>query len=104
MAYKIKERTKQIAKAQGLRLSPSNNLKFKLDVYDNEGDFITSVGASGYQDYPSYLEMEARGEIPKGYANKRKDMYWNRHGKEIQNLGDEWKGSRSYYAFMLLWS
>jgi len=104
MRYEIKKRTKQIAENQGLNITPSNNLKFKLDVYDNEGDFITSVGASGYKDYPTYLEMEARGEVPKGYANKRKDMYWKRHGKEIQALDDKWEGSRSYYAFMLLWS
>lgn len=104
MVYEIKDRTKQIAKNLGVQIFASDNPKYKLEVYDYHGNFITYVGASGYGDYPTYLESEARGDVPKGYANKRQRAYWKRHGKEIENLGEEWEGSRSYYAFMLLWS
>jgi len=104
MVYEIKERTKQMAEALGVQVFPSDNPKYKLEVYDYHGNFITYVGASCYGDFATYLEMESSGEVPQGYAEKRRQLYWKRHGKEIEKLGDEWGGSRSYYSFMLLWS
>jgi hypothetical protein len=104
MVYEIKDRTKKIAKKLGVQVFSSDNPKYKLEVYDYHGNFITYVGASNYKDYPSYLEMESNGEVPKGYAEKRRRAYYTRHGNEIEKLGDEFEGSRSYYAFMLLWS
>ena len=104
MVYEIKDRTKHMAKMVGVQVYPSDNKKYKLEVYDYHGNFITYVGASGYKDYPTYLEMEANGEVPKGYADKRRDLYWTRHKNEIDKMGDEWDGSKSYYAFTLLWS
>ena len=104
MVYEIKDRTKQIAKNLGVQVFASDNPKYKLEVYDYHGNFITYVGANGFGDYPTYLEMEARGEVPKGYAIKRQRAYYSRHGNEIEKLGDEWEGSRSYYAMALLWN
>jgi hypothetical protein len=105
MVYEIKNRTKQIAENLGVQVFPSDNPKYKLEVYDYHGNFITYVGdGKSKGDYPTYLEMEAKGEIPKGYADKRQIAYYNRHGKEIDKLGNEWMGSRSYYAMTLLWS
>lgn len=104
MVYDIKNRTKQIAEKLGVKVFPSDNSKYKLEVYDYHGNFITYVGAANYKDFPTYLELEAKGEVPKGYANKRQQAYYARHGKEIDKLGDEWMGSRSYYAMTLLWS
>lgn len=105
MVYEIKNRTKQIAEKLGVQVFPSDNKKYKLEVYDYYGNFITYVGdGKSKGDYPTYLEMEACNEVPKGYANKRQIAYYKRHGKEIEKLGDEWEGSRSYYAFKLLWA
>jgi len=104
MVYEIKERTKQIANNLGVQIFPSDNPKYKIELYDYHGNFITYVGAANYKDYPTYLEMEAKGEVPQGYADKRRKAYWKRHGSEIDKLAEEWEGSRSYYAFMLLWS
>jgi len=105
MVYEIKDRTQKIAEKLGVKVFPSDNPKYKLEVYDYYGNFITYVGdGKSKGDYPTYLEMEAKGEVPKGYANKRQQAYYARHGKEIDKLGDEWMGSRSYYSFMLLWS
>jgi len=104
MVYEIKERTKKIAKKLGVQVFSSDNPKYKLEVYDYHGNFITYCGAANYKDYPTYLEMEAKGDVAPGYADKRRDAYWTRHGSEIEKLGDEWPGSRSYYSFMLLWS
>jgi len=104
MVYEIKDRTKQIAEKLGVKIFPSDNPKHKLEIYDYHGNFITYSGAANYKDFPTYLEMEKKGEVPKGYAVKRQKAYWKRHGKEIEKLGDEWEGSRSYYSFILLWS
>jgi len=104
MVYEIKDRTKKIAEKLGVKIFPSDNPKYKLEIYDYHGNFITYSGAANYKDFPTYLELEAKGEVPKGYAVRRQKAYWNRHGKEIEKLGDEWEGSRSYYSFMLLWS
>jgi len=104
MVYELTNRTKQIAEKLGVKVLLSDNPKYKLEVYDYHGNFITYSGAANYKDFPTYLELEAKGEVPKGYAEKRRKAYWNRHGSEIEKLGDEWPGSRSYYSFMLLWS
>jgi hypothetical protein len=104
MVYEIKDRTKKMAETLGVQIFPSDNPKYKLEVYDWNGIFITYVGAANYKDYPTYLEMEAKGEVPQGYADKRRKAYYSRHGKEIEKLGDEWEGSRSYYAMTLLWN
>lgn len=104
MTYKISSRTKKIAKTLGVQVFPSDNKKYKMEVYDYHGNFITYVGASCYRDFPAYLEMESRGEVPKGYAEKRRQLYWKRHSKEIEKLGEDWEGSRSYYSMALLWS
>lgn len=104
MVYEIKDRTKQMAEALGVQVFPSDNKKYKLEVYDYHGNFITYVGASNYKDYPTYKEMESKGEVPQGYADKRQQSYWKRHANEIEKLGDEWEGSRSYYSFALLWN
>ena len=104
MAYEIKDRTKKMAETLGVQVFPSDNKKYKIELYDYHGNFITYVGASNYKDYPTYLEMEKQGEVPQGYADKRREAYWKRHANEIEKLGDEWEGSRSYYAFALLWS
>ena len=101
--YQIQPRTIQIASKLGVKVVASEDSKYKIDVLDWYGNYITSIGARTYKDYPSYLKMEKDGEIPKGYADKRRELYWKRHGKEIDKLGDDWEGSRSYYSFLLLW-
>lgn len=105
MVYEIKDRTKKIAKNLGVQIFPSDNPKHKIELYDYHGNFITYVGdGKSKGDYPTYLEMETKGEVPKGYADKRRKAYYARHSKEIEKLDDEWIGSRSYYAMALLWN
>ena len=105
MTYDIKPRTYKIAEKLGVKIYPSDNPKYKLEIYDANGQFITYSGDGNSKgDYPTYLEMEKKGEVPKGYADKRRKLYWKRHQNEIEKLGDEWEGSRSYYSFLLLWS
>ena len=103
MVYDILPYTKKRAKELGVKIFPSDNPKYKLEVYDWNGVFICYIGSAKHLDYPHYLEMEKNGEVPKGYAKERQRLYWARHHKEIEKLGAEWEGSRSYYSFLLLW-
>jgi hypothetical protein len=48
----------------------------KIDVYKN-GQLISSVGALGYSDYPTYIK-----ENGKFYADKRRKLYKIRHNKD----------------------
>jgi len=101
--YQIQPRTFQMASKLGVKVVASEDSKYKIDVLDYHRNHITSIGDKKYKDYTMYLKMEKDGEVPKGYADKRRELYWKRHGKEIDKLGDDWEGSRSYYSFLLLW-
>jgi hypothetical protein len=101
--YQIQPRTFKMATKLGVKVRPSEDPKYKIDVLDYHENYITSIGDKKYKDYTMYLQMEKDGEVPKGYADKRREMYWIRHGKEIDKLGKDWEGSRSYYSFLLLW-
>ena len=94
--YQITPRSKQIAKENNLTIKPSNDGKHKINVYE-KNKLITSVGALGYGDYPSYLKMEADGKKPKGYANSRKKLYRIRHEKDLNT-------PRGKLANLILWS
>jgi hypothetical protein len=91
--YKIKQYTLDRAKHLGLQVVPSENSKYKIDVYDNFGNYLASVGASGYMDFPSYLERD-------GYekAIRRRQLYKQRHERDRHIVG-----SRGWYVDNLLW-
>jgi len=91
--YNIKEYSFKKAKQLGVQIFPSGNPKYKLEVYDWHGNFITYCGANGYKDYPTYLEEQ--GPV---YANNRLRLYKIRHEKDRHKLG-----SRGYYSDQLLW-
>ena len=97
MAYKILPYSFRKAKELGLVIKPSSNLLKKIDVFKN-GKKIASIGARGMNDYPTYLEKEKKGYHPKGYANKRRKLYKERHEKDRHIVG-----SNGYYADKILW-
>ena len=90
--YTITAYTKQQAKKLNVEVRPSTNKKKKIDVF-KAGERIASVGASGYSDYPTYIETKG-----KAYANERRRLYRIRHTKDIGNIG-----SNGYFANKLLW-
>jgi len=49
-------------------------------------------------DYPTYLAKEKKGYYEKGYANKRRKLYKERHEKDRHV-----SGSAGYYADKILW-
>lgn len=97
MSYTITNYTKGKARALGVTVKRSENKSKKIDVFLN-GKKVASVGAIGYNDYPTYLKLEKRGVYPRGYADKRRKLYKQRHKSNRLK-----KGSNGYYADKLLW-
>jgi hypothetical protein len=94
--YDIKQYSKDQAEKLGVKIRPSHNPKKKIDVFDWNGQFICSIGARGYGDFPTYIET--RGYK---YAENRRRLYRIRHHKERDN--HNWEGSPSYYSWYILW-
>ena len=57
------------------------------------GEKIASIGASGYEDYPTYIKTHG-----KEYAEKRRALYKIRHNNDRKI-----KWSNGYLADKLLW-
>ena len=90
--YQITNYTKQKAKELNVKVKPSSNPKKKIDVYKDDKK-VASVGAIGYDDYPTYIIKKG-----KQYADQRRKMYKIRHSKDKNIIG-----SNGYYADKLLW-
>jgi hypothetical protein len=90
MTYKITDYSYQQAKKLNVEIKPSSNKKKKIDVFKNDKK-IASIGAIGYNDYPTFI-------IKKGldYANQKKKLYKLRHKKDL-NSGN------GFYANKILW-
>ena len=95
--YKITAYTKSKAKKIGVNVRPSKTAGKKIDVYKN-GVKLASIGAVGYNDYPTYMELEKKGKVPKGTAKERRKLYKIRHSKDRKQLY-----SNGWYADQLLW-
>lgn len=91
-SYKITKYSYEQAKKLNVSIKPSTNPKKKIDVFKN-GDKVASVGATGYNDYPTWIKKKG-----KEYADKRRSLYKTRHGKDRTV-----KHSAGFYADKLLW-
>ena len=92
MPYKIKRHTYTQAKKLGVVVKPSKLKGKKIDVF-KKGEKVASVGAIGYDDYPTYIQKKG-----KKYADERRRLYKIRHNKNRNK-----RGTPSYYADKLLW-
>jgi len=95
--YKITQYTLNQAKKFGVEVKKSTVKGKKIDVFE-EGKKVASIGAIGYNDYPTFLELEKQGKLPKGTANKRRELYLKRHKKDKDVIG-----SNGFWAANLLW-
>ena len=91
--YKIKLRSYNNAKKLGVIIRPSTRKNKKIDVFDKNDNYITSIGATSYGDYPTYLLQD------KQLAEQKKTNYKKRHEKHRNKVG-----TRSWYANKILWS
>lgn len=71
--YEITEYTYRKAKQMGYTVKPSDKTGKKIDVFKN-GQFVHSVGALGYKDYPTYIKEKGQR-----YADIRRRLYHLRH-------------------------
>ena len=78
--YVITGYTKQRAKEIGVQVKPSERKGKKIDVY-RDGEYIDSIGAVAYSDYPTYMKEEG-----KAVADERRRLYHLRHTKN--SLGE----------------
>ena len=90
--YQITDYTKQKAQKLGVVVTNSSNPKKKIDVFKS-GHKIASIGANGYNDYPTFIKSDG-----KEYADKRRKLYKKRHSKDLNIIG-----SNGWYANKLLW-
>jgi|TARA_R110000824_G_scaffold392505_2_gene590962 hypothetical protein len=90
--YTITAYTKRKAKELGVVVKPAKNKSKKLDVYKKEKK-VASVGAKGYNDYPTYIKKKG-----KKYADERRRLYKIRHKKDRTKIG-----TPGWYADKLLW-
>lgn len=86
--YHITDYTKRRAKEIGVEVRPSKKKDKKIDVYKND-EYLASIGAISYKDYPTYLKENGRE-----YADERRRLYYIRHTKNT--LGE-------LLALYLLW-
>ena len=91
--YKILPYSVAQAKRLNVKITPSSRKGKKLDVYDRKGNYITSVGARDYLDYPTYKKL-----FGKKVADQRRKLYKARHNKDRKV-----KGSPGFFADQLLW-
>ena len=96
MAYRIKQYTKDQAKSTGYQSGHPRSKAKRLTFKD--GKKVASVGALGYNDYPTFMELERKGKVEKGTANRRRKAYKTRHAKDRKV-----RGSNGWYADKLLW-
>lgn len=90
--YKIKRHTYTQAKKLGVVVKPSTVKGKKIDVF-KKGKKVASVGARGYNDYPTWIQKKG-----KKYADERRKAYKSRHSSNRTK-----RGTPGYYADKLLW-
>lgn len=93
MSYQIKQYTKDKAKKLGVTIKQSTRKGKKIDVFDKDGNKISSIGALGYGDYPTFMK-----EKGKEFADQKRKNYKARHQKDRSI-----KYSNGWYADNLLW-
>lgn len=91
--YPITDYTKEKAKEYNVFVKKSDKRFYKLDVFDSNGYYITSIGDFRYKDFPTYAKEEG---IEKALVKRY--LYHLRHSKDISK-----KGSRGWWASVLLW-
>ena len=91
--YKIKNYSYKQAEKLNVIIKPSHKKDKKIDVYDQNGKYITSIGSISNYDYPTYIEISG-----KKHAEERRKLYKQRHKGENKVVN-----SAGYFAWYILW-
>lgn len=92
--YSISKKQYDLAKEIGVQIKPSQRKNKKIDIYDAEGVYYTSIGDNRFNDHFSYLETHG-----KAFADNRRRLYLLRHKKELLSIG-----SRGWFSAKILWA
>jgi hypothetical protein len=95
--YKLNDDMIAKAKEIGLQIFASDNLKKKIEVYDEDGLFLYYIGNRNLPDYYLYRELENLNYIKKGTANKKRDEYYKKHQVKIE------QGGKAFVSYYILW-
>ncbi len=82
-------------------LNFSSNKKNKLEIIDNNNK-VKRFGAVGYGDFIIYKFLESKGEVPKGTASKKRNVFRTSHSL----IKGNWKSnpfSPNNLAIHILW-
>ena len=90
MPYKITDYSYNQAKKLNVEIYPSTNKKKKIDVFKNNNK-IASIGAIGYNDYPTFINSKGLK-----YANERRRLY------KLRSYANN-NGINGFYADKILW-
>jgi hypothetical protein len=74
-------------------IKPSTKHPYKIDVFSQDGEYITSIGDRRYKDYMMYAEEDGFD-----IAERRRELYHKRHKKDSQT-----PGTRGFFAANILW-
>lgn len=88
--YKIKKYSFDKARKLGVFIEASKTDNYKIDVFDKDLNYITSIGDKSYSDYPTYIETHGLE-----FAKNRRRLYKLRHKND--------KTGRGYFAMNILW-
>jgi hypothetical protein len=91
--YHILPYTKEKALQLGVLVKPSTRKNKKIDVFSKSNEYIASIGALGFGDYPTFQKLSG-----KEFADKKRILYKKRHQKDRII-----KFSNGWYADNLLW-
>jgi hypothetical protein len=91
--YHLRPYHKLKARQLGVIIRPSPKAPYKIDVYNKNDEYITSIGDRKYKDFIIYAEEEGFD-----VAERRQALYRKRHKVDSQV-----EGSRGYFASRILW-
>lgn len=92
--YVICERTKQMARKLNILIYPSENTRFKLEVYSNSGRFISWIGFNDETDFAYLLEMVKIKLISMKHARHLREKWYEKNLDNIYHnrfFSLEWK-------------
>ena len=90
--YEITDYTFKRAKELNIIVKPSINPKYKIDVFNTDGKYLFSGGATGYSDFPTYMKTNLK------IAEERRRLYHIRHKKDIEH-----PYTKGWFISKLLW-
>lgn len=92
--YVILPHTYDQAEKLQVIIKPSKRIGKKIDIFTPDKEYITSIGSTGYLDYPYYLKLYGFD-----IAEQKRSSYKSRHRENIKK-----KYSKGWYAWKLLWN